>query len=151
MDKVALGRQGEIFVMQKVMEKGWAFPKDYHENMNGLDWIFQKNGKVIKVQVKASLKNNIEFSISDRGPIDYLIITNLKVCYIIPKLLIGKTNRLTKTFKRLAEKYALLDLQGYNLVNELNDCKIRYGLMDRHELWNIAKNIQSKPVTLCKA
>lgn len=51
-DKVALGRQGEIFVMQKVMEKGWNFPKDYYKNLHGLDWVFEKNGRTIRIQVK---------------------------------------------------------------------------------------------------
>ena len=40
-DKVALSRQGEIFVMQRMMENGWKFPKDYHENLEGLDWVFE--------------------------------------------------------------------------------------------------------------
>jgi hypothetical protein len=31
MDKVALGRLGEIFVMQRLFERGWSLPKNYFE------------------------------------------------------------------------------------------------------------------------
>lgn len=137
MDKVALGRQGEIFVMQKLLERGWIFPKDYHESMHGLDWVFEKNNRVIRVQVKTSLKGCITFNITNKD-VDYLIITNLKECFIIPKILIGNGNKLTKTFKRCSEKYNLLDFDGRKLVNEVNDCRIPFRKMNMHELWQIA-------------
>lgn len=106
MDKVGLGRRGEIFVMQKMIEREWNFPKNYYDNLEGLDWVFEKDGRVIRVQVKTCLNNYITFSVKGKPNFDYLIITNLKKCWIIPKLVYGLTNHLTKTFKRLEEKWS---------------------------------------------
>ena len=124
MDKTALGRQGEIFVMQKLLKLGWEFPEDYHNCMDGLDWIFVKQNRKIKIQVKCSEKSYPCFNFS-LTTFDYLIFTNLRDCYIIPKELIspGKV-RLTKTFKKLKNRFDLVDLNGKELLGALIDLRI---------------------------
>jgi len=125
-DKTALGRQGEIFVMEKMMKKGWKFPENYYENMEGLDWIFEKNRKIIKVQVKTSLNKIQTFTIS-RNTFDYLIFTNLVDVWIIPRDIINNTSKLNSTFKKLKNRFEVLGEKGRKLLGILNDCGIKFG------------------------
>ncbi len=134
-DKVALGRQGEIFVMQKMMERGWKFPENYHENMEGLDWVFEKGGKIIKIQVKTSLKKFPTISIGAKKNFDFLMFTNLKDCLVIPKqLLSNNSNKITKTFRKLKNKFHLQELLGVDLLSAINDCGIRFSEINQPSL-----------------
>ena len=95
-DKIALGRQGEIFVMQKLMDKGWKFPSNYHEKLDGLDWVFEKEDRIIKIQVKTSLKNK-SFSCQGIKSFDYLIFTDLIDIFVIPIEMLKVSDKLNKT------------------------------------------------------
>ena len=125
MDKLALGRKGEIFVMQNLMERGWKFPENYSETINGSDLVFEKNNRKIKIRIKTTLSKNIRFNVSDIT-FNYLIVTNLRECWILPMELIETTNNcLTKTFRQLVDNYALLDISGRDLLSQLIDCRIK--------------------------
>ena len=107
-DKVALGRQGEIFVMQKLMENGWNFPKNYNSVMDGLDWIFEKDSRIIKIQVKTS-KTLKSFSHKGKKSFDYLIFTNLVDIYPIPIEMLKVSDKIAKTHEKLKNKLILLE------------------------------------------
>lgn len=126
MDKVAFGRKGEIFVMQKLLSLGWEFPKAYPSNMEGLDWVFEKNSRKIKVQVK-TFGSKKEYSCMGEKNFDFLILNDLKDIWIIPNFMFNNTNKLNKTFKKLKNAFHILDIDNeYDLVNEINDLGIPY-------------------------
>ena len=132
-DNIALGRLGEIYFLKKAFENGWSLPKDiFNINLSGLDWILEKNGLIIKVQVKTSLKENISFGIN-KYSFDYLIITNLKDIWVLPIELIGNISRMTKEFKK-CNSMEILGKKGYELFGFLNDLGIKAGDYERVNL-----------------
>jgi len=141
MDKVALGRRGEIFVMQKMLGLGWRFPDNLIEEMNGSDWIFEKNNLKVKVQVKTSLKKYPNFSYTNKN-FDYLIFTNLIDCWILPKEVLRTSTRLTKTYKKLLNAFDLIGLQKQQLLTALMDYKITPSELDETTSF-----FQIKPLT----
>lgn len=128
-DKIALGRQGEIYVLQKLMDNGWKLPIDSHTICEGLDWVMEKNGRKIKIQVKTCKKKRIKFSVS-RRTFDYLLVTDLKDVWIIPIELFNNTNVLNHTFRKTKGHYDLLNKVGLDLLSGINDCGIRYSEID---------------------
>ena len=125
-DKVALGRKGEIFVMGKLMENGWKMPTNINFNMEGNDWAFEKDGRIIKIQVKTS-ENAETFSHKGKKEFNYLIFNNLRDIWVIPIEMLKVTDKLNKTFKKLKNKFILLEKQKEGLLLEINDCGVKFG------------------------
>jgi len=124
-DKIGLGRKGEMYILQKLLGFGWSLPSNYHKSMIGLDWVFEKGNRQILLQVKTSEKKRITFLITKKT-FDYLIVTNLEDVWIIPKEMFGNTNSLNKVYKKLINKFELLDLEGPELLGAINDCGVRF-------------------------
>ena len=144
-EKVALKRKGEVFALKILISEGWVLNSDYIDSLSGLDWVFEKNNQIIKVQVKTSLKTSqIQFSQAKLKTFDFLIFTDLKDLYIIPSQLINNTTeRLSKTFKKLKNKYELLELSGGDLLLGVFDCNIKPLEIDRPSLF-LHKNLEQK-------
>ena len=141
MDIVDLNTRGERFVFSKLQELGWII--DF-KDCGDIDVItLKKDDKNIKIQIKTILNKNKTYlsEIAKTFDFDYLIITNLEKCWVIPKLLC-KTIDTLKTFSVLEEKWSLLEFSGYFLVNELNDLKIPYFLMDKAVLFKISSEMK---------
>jgi len=119
--------KGEIFVMQKLMERGWKFPKDYAGNLEGLDWVFEKEGRTIKVRIKIGKKLNIHMKITKKS-FDYLIFTDLKDCYIFPIEIVNNSD--SCIFSRFCSKFKLLEDYDLTLLKSINDCGIKYSEID---------------------
>lgn len=137
-DKVALGRQGECFVMRKLLDRGWKFPDNPME-MHNKDWCFEKNGRQISVQVKTSTQ--MKFSLTEKPDFDYMIFTDLKDIYIIPREMLRFSNRMTKQFKRLKDSYELLELSGKDLLDAINDRRIMFCEFDTSGLLSVTTKI----------
>ena len=122
MDKVALGRSGEIFVLKNILERGWVL--ENVKSLEGSDWAFSKDGVIIKIQVKTSL-NTTSFSLGsnlNNKRFDFMIFTNLKDSWIIHRALVKNQNRLNNKQKNnLKNKYYLLGKSNFELFSELND------------------------------
>lgn len=129
MDNVALGKQGEIFVMRKLLDNGWNFPKEYNQTMEGLDWVFEKNGRIIKVQIKTSKKLK-SFSLQGKRSFNYLIFTDLVDIYPIPIECLKVSDKLTKTHKKLKNNLNLLNKSKISLLAEINDCGVHFSELD---------------------
>jgi hypothetical protein len=127
-DKVELGRRGEIFVMRKLIDNGWAFPLNMDETMNGQDWVFEKNGRRIRIQVKTS--KMFLFGLNGNKNFDYLIFTDLKDIYPIPVEMLKVSSRMTKTYKKLKNKFILLEKSKLDLLAETNDCGVYFWELD---------------------
>ncbi len=119
MKNINLEKKGERHVLSKLQELGWNV--DY-KNLEDEGFNLKKGDREIKIQIQTSLKGYLK-EIDENFDFDYLIITNLEKCWIIPKIVYKTTHRLLKTFNLLGEKWGLLEFTGYNLVNEVNDCK----------------------------
>lgn len=131
-----INKKGERFVLNKLQTLGWNV--DY-SNCEYFSFILKKEDKQIKIQIQTSLKGYLKEI--ENFDFDYLIITNLADCWVIPKLVYKKTHRLIKTFNLLGNKWGLLEFVGYNLVNEVNDCKIPYYLMNKAVLHQISQEM----------
>jgi len=131
-DKVALGRQGELFVLSKLQQRGWNI--DYG-NCRGIDLIVSNNKIKISIRVKTSLKKRLTFSVSGKRNFDYLIITDLKNCWIIHKYLFENTDKLNSTYKKLKNQWHLLNLSSVALLSAINDCGVRLSEINRPSLF----------------
>lgn len=126
-DNVALGRQGEIFVMRKLFDEGWSFPKEHTQTLDGLDWVFEKNGRKIKIQVKTSIKRK-NFSVSQPYTFDYLIFNNLIDLWVIPVEMLKVS--ISEVYNKLKNKMILLEKSKTDLLLEINDCGVRFCELD---------------------
>ena len=124
MDKVALGRKGEIFVLSHLLKNGWKLPDNIIDvDMRGTDWIFEKNDIIIKVQVKTSEEQK-SFKASNDN-FDFIAYTDLNDIYWIPKVLLKYRSldsvRFTEEFEKLKGRDKLLEMKGYELCLELQE------------------------------
>jgi len=134
-----INKAGDIIIVKKILERGWNL-----SDSDGFNWIFERDGRKIKVRIKTFLGKSVEFDFKDND-FDYLILTNLQESYIIPRLVYWEGGSLLKTFKLLREQWQLIDFFDYFLVNETNDCKIAYSQMEGAILSKIVKNMDEHP------
>lgn len=130
MGNTELGKSGELFVFRKLIELGWLLKYMDEKELFGVDWVFEKNDKIIKIQVKTSKKEKkIKMGISNCN-FDFLIFTDLKDCYIIPSMLMMDTGRknqiaLTKTKRGLKNRFDLIEMTKYQKYCTLTDLGVK--------------------------
>ena len=87
-DNVALGRRGEIWVLEKLFKLGWSFPDNIRElSLRGSDWVVKKGESVCRIQVKATtnegLGNVVRVYLGNNN-FDFLIATDFYSAWVIP-------------------------------------------------------------------
>lgn len=120
-------RQGELFVLKRLQDEGWKFAE--LENSLNDCWILEKNGRVIKIQIKigSTLKSFKRLAEKD---MNYLILTNLVDIYPIPMELLKVSANSPKNLKKVKNRLNLLDKSKKELLWAVNDCGILFGELD---------------------
>lgn len=121
MDNLNLGRKGDMFVIKKMLENGWEF---IGSSEGDLIFLFRKDDRTIRILVK-TYKEKIRFSFNEEINFDYLVINDLKDCWIIPKEMVNNVEEL-KTLGKLQGKFNLLEFSKKRLLSEINDCGVRF-------------------------
>ena len=136
MNTVECGKKGELFVMRRMFDDGWIPCYDL-DSFEEVDFAFEKESTIIKIQIKASPNNGIFKLSGKQDKLDYIeknwdfvAFTNFKDIWFLPYELLkrscGDFIRVIKSYECFKNNYNVLSYSEFKLWEHMIDNRVRW-------------------------